>query len=152
MAFGTIKKQVFVILKHCELCGMLFITSSLQNHKRKHTKSQNAKCLLYLLHLSQRKKLLDSSSTTPEIRPQVPNLSKKKNSSKSPFRISLVEVLVLCCVSVLHLVWPGPVTRCRAARRTAPSQRCIIPGGGGHTNPNNTTYLKVKQENNSCFS
>ena len=49
---------------------MRFITSrlelSLQNHKKNHTKSQNA-CLLYLLHLAERK-LLDSIRTTPEIR------------------------------------------------------------------------------------
>ena len=52
MALGTIKIQVFVILKHCKVCGMLFITSSLQNHKRNHTKSQTADCLLDLLNLS----------------------------------------------------------------------------------------------------
>ena len=30
MAFGTKKTQVFVILKHCKLCGMLFINSKRQ--------------------------------------------------------------------------------------------------------------------------
>ena len=90
MTFGNIKTQVFVVLKRCKVCGMLFITSSLQNHKRNHTQSQNAKCLLYLLHLSQRKKLLDSSSTTPEIRSQVPGLSKLNFFSISPFGISLL--------------------------------------------------------------
>ena len=113
MAFGTIKTQVFVILKHCKVCGMLFITSSLQNHKRNHTKIQNAKCLLYLLHLSQRKKLLDSSSTTHEIRSQVPCLSKLFFFlSKSPFRISLLSILrhVFADIPALWYICPCWVT------------------------------------------
>ena len=66
MAFETIQTQVFVILKHCKVCGMLLIASSFPNKKSK--RQLSAPPL--------EKKLLDSSITTSEIRSFLPYLSK----------------------------------------------------------------------------
>ena len=52
MEFGTMKTQVFVILKHFKVCGIMFVTFSFQNNKRNQTKNQSGNCLLDLLDLS----------------------------------------------------------------------------------------------------
>ena len=39
-AFSTLKAQETLIRNNCTLCGKLFKTTNLQNHKRNHTKSQ----------------------------------------------------------------------------------------------------------------
>ena len=56
MAFGSIKTQVFVIFKQLNVCGMLFITSSLQNHKKKpHKKEKRQVSTLPLALVAEKK-------------------------------------------------------------------------------------------------